>query len=54
MKEQKTIFLTITEIAEIIHKGLFDEQMTENKPIRNLHIYAIAKMIANAQEEKIK
>jgi hypothetical protein len=44
--------LKVEEIAEIIHKGIYDKDISEEFPVRNLHIYAIAKIICDTQRNK--
>ena len=42
-------FLNVEEVASIIHKGIYEKDISEEFPVRNLHIYAIAKMICDKQ-----
>ena len=46
--------LTVEEIANIIHKWIYDKEISENFPIRNLTMYAIAREIYNAQANKVR
>ena len=39
--------IKIERIANIIHQGIYGKDMAEDNPVRNLHIYAIARMIYN-------
>ena len=39
--------IKIERIANIIHQGIYGKDMVEDNPVRNLHIYAIARMIYN-------
>ncbi len=41
--------LSVEEVASIIHKGIYEKDISEEFPVRNLHIYAIAKMICDKQ-----
>ncbi len=41
--------LNVEEVANIIHKGIYEKDISEEFPVRNLHIYAIAKMICDKQ-----
>lgn len=44
--------LKVEEIAEIIHKGIYDKDISEEFPVRNLHLYAISKIIYDTQRNK--
>ena len=44
--------LSREESANIIHKILFGDDMSESKPILNLEIYALADALIKAEEEK--
>jgi hypothetical protein len=48
----KEDLLTVEETALLICKSLFEDNLDENKPVRNLHIYAVAKIIVDAQQRK--
>lgn len=41
--------LSVEEVASIIHKGIYEKDISEEFPVRNLHIYAIARMICDKQ-----
>jgi hypothetical protein len=41
--------ISVEEVASIIHKGIYEKDISEEFPVRNLHIYAIAKMICDKQ-----
>ena len=45
--------LSVEEVAHIIHKGIYEKDISEEFPVRNLHIYAIAKMICDKQKEYV-
>lgn len=47
---EKEELLRAEDVANIIHKGIYEKDMSEDFPVRNLHIYAIAKMICNKKE----
>lgn len=44
----------VEKIANIIHKGVYEKEMSEEYPVRNLHIVAIAKMINEDYKEAIR
>jgi len=49
IKQQSLI--NIEEVAEIIHKGIYGEELSEKNSIRNLYIYGIASAICDRQAE---
>lgn len=50
---KKHCLVNVEEVANIIHKGVYEKDISEEFPVRNLHIYAIAKMICDKQRECI-
>jgi len=40
-------------LAQLIHKYIFNADMTENSPVRNLHIYALADDIRAELRKKV-
>jgi hypothetical protein len=48
LTETRGKVVSVEEIAGLMHKNIYGRPMREDEPVRNLHIYAVAKIIHKA------